>query len=267
MSKNSLTSILNKKMLLRGFLFVLFSFLYFTDTVYSASNFSYLKNWQPVVTVGGGVAFTSDVGKSTTFPIQNPSTDEFFIYQPHNQDAQKGMFDLFLGAERPLHTPWALQLGIDYNQLAPFYPEGILIQGADVASENQYAYSYKIRTTQLLAEGKLFYNFKQVYHPYFLVGLGASFNRASNFATDVPPFLTFTREYENHSRTSFTYALGLGLDIDAAQHCRLGLGYRFADLGKAGLGQATIDTTQVPWTLSQSHFYVNEVVAQFTYLF
>ena len=76
------------------------------------------------------------------------------------------------------------------------------------------------------------------------------------------PFNTFTREYSDNTESSFTYSLGLGVDMDITEHLRLGVGYRFADLGKVRLGDAEINTTEVAGTLSQDHLYANEILVQ-----
>lgn len=68
--------------------------------------------------------------------------------------------------------------------------------------------------------------------------------------------------YANNTVTAFSYAVGAGFDYNLNSSLQLGLGYRFSDLGKAQLGQATIDTTQVPGTLGLTHIYNNELLAQ-----
>ena len=103
-------------------------------------------------------------------------------------------------------------------------------------------------------------------YPYVLLGLGGSFNTASNYATNVPPFLTFTRLYANNTSNAFAFRVGLGFDVNITPHTRVGLAYRFADLGSVQLGAATIDNIKAAGTLSQSNLYANEVLAQFTYV-
>lgn len=220
--------------------------------------------WHAVASFGGGVAISSNIGKSQTFPIVNPITDEFYVYTASHPTQTVGAFDGFLGAEWTFHPDWALQMGLGYNQAWNFHAEGSLLQGADTQSADQYSYHYDILTRQLLAEGKLLYQFKEIYHPYVLLGLGAAFNKASGYSTNVPPFLTFTRQYQNNTQTSFAYNVGMGVDVDIQEHLRLGVGYRFADFGQAKLGQGIIDTTNVSGTLSQTHLYASEILAQFT---
>ena len=135
-----------------------------------------------------------------------------------------GLLDAFLGAEWTIQPDWALQLGLDYNQAAPFSANGTLVQGADVPSQDTFGYHYSILARQLLVEGKLLYTFNQRFHPYIMGGLGAAFNKSSNYYISAPPFLTFTRIYSNNSVTSFSYAAGLGIDFDITCYMRLGVG-------------------------------------------
>lgn len=223
--------------------------------------------WQPVVTIGAGGAIFSDVGSSQTVPIQNPDTDQFYDYSAHSETQTSGLLDIFLGAQWNVQPQWALQTGIDYAQTVSIAASGTLVQGADAQSADTYGYSYNILTRQLLLEGKLLYTLDARYHPYILAGMGAAFNDASGYDTTIPPFLTFTREYADHTTTSFSYALGMGMDVDLAPQLRIGVGYRFADLGQVGLGSANIDSVPVSGTLSQLHLYVNEVLLQITGFF
>lgn len=217
-----------------------------------------------VASIGGGIAIASNVGRSQTFPIVNPVADEFFTYTANRPTQTVGAFDGFLGTEWTFHPKWALQLGLGYNQAWNFRAKGSLLQGADTQSADQYSYHYDILTRQLLVESKLLYLYKERYHPYVLLGLGAAFNNTTDYSTNVPPFLTFTRQYQNNTQTSFTYNVGAGIDVDILEHLRLGLGYRFADFGQVKLGNASIDTTNVNGTLTQTHLYASEILAQLT---
>jgi opacity protein-like surface antigen len=235
----------------------------------SAASYAYAgqqKNWYPIAAFSAGAAMTSNLGESKTFPIQDPTTDQFFTYTVKSGSQSSANLGGFLGAEWPIHSSWALQAGIDYNQTAPYKVSGVLVQGADTISADTYNYYYHISTKQLLAEGKLSYLLSNCLRPYVLVGLGAAFNSAYNYYTTVPPFLTFTRMYKDNNTTAFSYAFGVGIDADIAPHVRLGVGYRFADLGKINLGSATIDTTSVSGTLTQSHLYSNQVLGQLTFV-
>lgn len=222
------------------------------------------KSWRPVLAIGGGTYITSHVGQSQTFPIQDPDIDEFYDYSTNHVSQTAGLFNAFIGTEWTVYPSWLLQAGFDYNQTSSLYTNGVLTQGADAHSENIYSYHYNVVTRQLLLAGKLLYTFKQYFHPFVFVGLGESFNQASNFSTNVPPFLTFTRVYQANNTNSFSYAAGVGLDVDLTDNLRFGISYRYTDLGKVQLGSASIDVDSVPGTLSQSNLYANQLLAQVT---
>jgi opacity protein-like surface antigen len=222
--------------------------------------------WHPVIGVGAGVAITTNLGQSQTFPILNPTTDEYYIYSPTNQSQTAGLFEIFLGAEHRVLSNWLFQGGLAYSQSGNYKAQGNFIQGADLSSADQYTYQYRVAGRELLAQAKLMRSYHDKFYPYVLAGIGGSFNQASSYRTSAPPFLTFTREYANNTSGSFAYRVGLGVDMDLMQHIRLGLAYRFSGLGNVGLGAASIDDMAVSGTLSQSNLYVNEVLFQLTYV-
>jgi opacity protein-like surface antigen len=222
--------------------------------------------WRPVIILGAGAGITSDLGTTNNFPIINPATDEFYQYRPKNSTATVGMFDAFIGGECAITDKWKLQTGIGYDVETAFNVSGLLNQGADAQSADNYNYSYQIQSQQLMLLGKALYQIRDRYHPYVMLGLGASFNNSYHFSTGAPRQLTFTRDFNNHLNTAFTYSAGLGVDVDVAENMRVGLGYRFADFGQSNLGSSSINNVPVSGQISQSHLYVNQVLAEFTYI-
>lgn len=221
-----------------------------------------MDNVHAIASVGGGVLLSANGSSSQYFPIMNPTTDEYYSYAGDNSTQTKGLFDVFLGGEWGFAPNWALQLGAGYHQTGHFRVDSTFIQGADAQSADQYNYDYRFSTRQVMAESKLLYHVKERYHPYAFLGLGGAFNHADEFTTNVPPFLTFTREYYDNTQTSFTYSLGLGVDVDINKYLRIGVGYRFADLGQAQLGTPTIDGIPVSGALTQRHVLANEFLLQ-----
>ena len=195
----------------------------------------------------------------------NPATDEYFIYSPTNQSQAAGLFEVFVAAEHRVFTNWLFQGGLAYSQSGTYKAQGNFVQGADAASADQYTYQYNVTARELLAQAKLMHPYHDKFYPYILAGIGGSFNQAYSYLTNVPPFLTFTREYNNNSSRSFAFRVGLGVDMDVTQRARLGLAYRFSGLGRVNLGAASIDGIPVSGALSQSNLYANEVLLQLTY--
>ncbi len=99
-----------------------------------------------------------------------------------------------------------------------------------------------------------------------MVGIGAAFNKVSAYQKSVPPFLEFTPEFSNHTQTNFTYAVGPGVDISLSKSFRIGIAYRFTDLGSANTGRAQIDEIPISSTLKQSRLYANQLLAQLTFI-
>jgi opacity protein-like surface antigen len=243
------------------------SFAY-TNTTNSSTSMPRLFdiNWNYVLTFGAGATRTTDTGNSAYYPAANPTTDEFYSYSVNNTTSTSFLFDAFFGVEGRLLPDWLLQVGLDYTQSTPFKAAGYLVQGADIHSENFYTYDYSVQARQALVETKLLATLANQFHPYLLVGIGASFNKAYNYNTNIPTNLSFTRMYNNNSCSSFTYSVGAGVDLDVTNRVRFGIGYRFSDLGTVKLGKAIINKTTVPGTLSQPHLYTNALLAQLTWV-
>lgn len=226
------------------------------------------KVWYPVVSLGAGWVINSTVGESQYFPIKDPTSDQFYYYDAQKPSQSGVLFEMFLGSEWAFHPQWALQFGADLGAVYTNYnANGTLTQGADVASQDRFKYNYNAMSKQLMAETKLLYTFKEKIHPYCLLGLGAAFNTAYSYNTNAPPFLTFTRQFSDNTTTAFTYALGLGVDFDATEGIRLGVGYRYADLGKVELGPSSINNVPASGTISQPHMYSNILLGQLTFVF
>ncbi len=244
---------------------VLFSPVFAASSATPFNNYFNHSIWHPMLTLTAGAAFNSDAGHSQNFP----ATDEifsFFNYAANNTHQTLAIFGGFVGAEFLLHPKWDLQAGLAYYQPSTFHTNGIVTQGIDPDSENLYTYKYAIQSRQLLAESKLLYHCRY-FHPYLSAGIGAAWNRSQSFAVNIqPPFTTLSNQFNNNTMTSFTYSVGLGLDVDMTKQARIGIGYRFADLGKSKTGNGIIDDVITQNTLSQSHLYTHEILAQLTFI-
>jgi opacity protein-like surface antigen len=236
--------------------------LCFMPSLAIAFSFSeYVPPYEKFVTrLSTGIALSNDLGTNQIFPILDPDTEQFYAYMPDKTTKFRPFVDAFFGFE---FAPLALdkfewQSGFNFHQTSPFLTKGIFIQGADDGSLNTFRYNYKILTRQFLFENKMLYTLQSIYHPYISTGLGLGLNNASGFSTDNNPILT--RLYQNRTSHSFSYQIGFGIENDVSNTCRVGIGYRYADMGNASLGQAIIDRTEVIGTLSQPHLHVSEVM-------
>jgi opacity protein-like surface antigen len=165
-------------------------------------------------------------------------------------------------ADSPTHP---FSLGLDYGLVRPtdagMNIKGILLQGISTPYY-QANYSYTTYSAQYLLDAKLRRQFNTRFFPYLYLGLGVAANRAFNFATTVPPYLTVTPSYGNNNLHCFTYSAGFGLDYMIMPQASVGLGYRYINLGKVGLASGIIRTTSVKAWLTQSNLYLNSLIAQ-----
>lgn len=225
---------------------------------------------QPVVILTGGLM--NSLGQQPQF-FSFANTD--FNYQPHSSAAFNSMFGGFIGAEYSFRQIWAWQFGLAYYQGVSFSTNGEEIQAPIEFPEasNVWNYQYKILSRQLLIENKLSFVIKNHYRPYLLLGLGESFNHA--YAFQVRPQNAgevATAIFADNLNKSFIYTVGLGMDVDIFNHARIGIGYRYAYLGKYNLGRGIIDTGaggnvfHLP-ALKSKHANNQEILIQFTYLF
>ena len=253
-------------------LFSLISFFGLTNAAFAINASDAYTSWinegnHPVISLGLGAYVTSEAGQSQNFPIQDPASDSFYNYAANQSPQAAAFMNVFFGKEWEIaERYWNMQAGLEFNWQPGFDAKGRLTQGAQVASQNIYDYKYNITTRQLLFDAKILYTMQQIFHPYVMAGVGGALNQASNYSTNAPPNLTFTKEYNSKNNVTFSYALGFGIDIDIHYKVRLGLGYRFTNLGRVSLGGATIDGTKVQGTLSQNHLYANQIIAQLTWV-
>ncbi|WP_133128498.1 outer membrane protein [Legionella nagasakiensis] len=236
--------------------FIITTILFFLSNSISAQNDIFLnKNSQYGLIFDLGWSKTRDIGEYTAFPLGYST----FIYNPlkkTNYPARYGatFSKIIKGSEKNL-----LQVGLSYHQIQRMNVDGKLYQGI---SPPYYmsSYSYRIRSAQLLAEGKWLHEFHHRYFPYLIGGAGVAFNKAQDFTTSIPDYLTVTPSYGNHSNMPFSYTIGLGLDYLLTPNISVGLGYRFSDLGTVKLGAGYIRNTKVPISPSQPHLYLNTLL-------
>lgn len=215
---------------------------------------------RPVVTFSTGAAIAK-LGTNTSFQVGLSQ----YAYAANSPASGAFLGGVFLGTEIPYELILA-QVGVGYYQTTQFKASGNLTQGIDALSSNTYPYQYNMGSSQFLLETKILSMPEAFYYPYLTAGVGVAVNRVSQFQETYPALLTFTPLYNNRSNVTFTYSAGAGLDVDAAEHLRIGVGYRFSGLGQANLGSGVIDVVPITNRLTQSNVYANEVFLQFTML-
>lgn len=223
----------------------------------------YNRYWRPVLIFSGGTAFTSDPGVSKNFPPQDGIIN-FYDYAVNRGNQTRFIWGSFLGGEFLINDTWTVQAGVGYYRPSTFHIHGFVTQGTSALLQNTFRYNYAIESAQYLVESKVLYNLYG-YHLYLIAGIGTARNYTSKFSVIIPNPQTITSPiFQNNTSFPFTYEIGAGIDVSIADHMRLGLGYRFTDLGSSKTGSAFIKQVVTNYTLSQSHLYVNEILAQVT---
>ncbi|MBV8803090.1 MAG: outer membrane beta-barrel protein [Gammaproteobacteria bacterium] len=216
-----------------------------------------------VVSAIGGYA-NMNTGDSQTY---TGTDQQMFVYNNPNNGGNQAVLGAFLGSEWHLPNPdYFTQIGLGYNNFGSTTVSGSQLTGIEPATSTLYQYQYKMKSQQLLVINKWYMTFHQ-FHPFVLAGIGAAFNHsyAFNISTLETGSINTTATYDSDTRTSFTYGVGLGCDVDLKQNLRFGLSYQFTDLGKSTFenGQVNVNTyhAAVPFALNNSHAYVNQVLA------
>jgi opacity protein-like surface antigen len=255
------------------FLANLYSSMAFSAQAYnpfSQLDFSYLMKARGVVSLLGGYA-NQDVGNSQH--SYAGTDDDIFIYQNSNDSKNSGFVGAFIGFELPLScTNLATQAGVEYDYFGPVNINGAHSVGIEAATATPYNYHYHLQSQQVLAVAKLLYMNNRIYHPYLSIGLGAAFNRAYGFSatTSQTGSINIAPTFTANVQSAFSYNLSLGVDVDVVSNVRLGLAYRFSDFGRSSLGKGQVAyndyQSAVPFSLSNAHTYVNQLLLEVTYL-
>ena len=234
--------------------------LFSTNLSLATVDLSIWHKLRPVLTLTAG-ATISQLGQSQSFtPLDLCS----YRYNPTGSHSTKLLLGGFAGSEIKRTASWGLIVGLGYYQPTDLITKGNLTQGADPSSDNTYQYRYKTQSQQLLAESKWYWLTNKSIQPFLMLGMGVAFNKTFDYQTSVPPFFEFTPAFSNHSQTNFTYAVGPGFDLNLSPSFRVGVAYRFTDLGAANTGSGQIDDIPISSTLKQSRTYANQLLVQLT---
>lgn len=205
-----------------------------------------------------GAEFTR-TGQTQTLSLLPP----FLNHYTNNTSYQSsGLLGFGLGMERGLTEQLSWQLGLSGYFNTEVSSKGHVWQFALPEFDN-FLYDYHMQSNRLMATGKLLGTVKQTIHPYVSGELGAGFNRASSYReTPLIEGVVPMAPFMSHTQTSLAWGLGAGVDVGINEKLRLGIGYQFANLGKASLGLSPAQFTQQ--TLRLPHLYSQEVRFQLT---
>lgn len=155
------------------------------------------------------------------------------------QQTNSGVFALaggFNWQKDTLYFP-SYSAGVMWQYLFRNNINGQITQYSDPTFLN---YNYAIDTTSnvILAYGKInLLQIKQI-SPFFMVGIGSSFNKASTYSETALEEVTprDSPKFSNNTSSQFAYLLGAGLDIITTENLSLSAGYNYLSLGAIGTG-------------------------------
>jgi opacity protein-like surface antigen len=172
--------------------------------------------------------------------------------------------ELFVGIQKSLTSQWLGQLGLAAATTGNAKLQGVIWDDADPQFDN-YSYLYKVRNSRVAVKGKLLLDKGYWVMPWVSASLGVGFNRARDFTNTPLIFEALpNNNFEDHTKTAFTYTLGAGVQKPISEHWQMGVGYEFADWGKSGLNRAAGQTLNTG--LALNHLYTNGVLFNLTYI-
>lgn len=185
-------------------------------------------------------------------------------YRANSSYKLAALFGLALGIERPINGRF-YQLGLAGYINTTVRAKGDVWQFG-LPEFNNFIYRYNVKSQRLLVTGKILQPLNQITYLYLSGELGSGFNKAYSYhETPVSETAVAPEPFKNRVKTSFAWGVGTGIDLDINYLLRLGIGYQFADLGKAKLFPSSAQLTNQ--SLSIAHLYSHQLRVQITALF
>lgn len=231
-----------------------------------------IPNWygfHPLVSVLAGISILQTQHSQSYIGTD----DGVFTYRNRNHSETAGLAGIYVAMEKQLAQPHCLlQTGLELLHIGEATFRGFHLAGNEPETSTAYHYQYRLHAQQLLVVTKLLKTYRQIYHPYVSLGLGASFNHQSNFnaLSYETGSINLTPTFSANTHTAFAYQLGLGVDTNLSEHVRMGIGYQFSNLGRATFKNGRVIFNNYsfpsPFNLAIDNNYSNQFIAQLTYL-
>jgi opacity protein-like surface antigen len=212
--------------------------------------------------------YTLSIGPG--FPINDHSNQTLLIESDLEKTYTAGQYqripfqgEIFAGWQKTFPRQLIGQVGVAAGASSNVSITGNIWEDAN-ANFNNFSYGYLLSHQQVMIQGGVWASYWPII-PYVRAGVGAGFNKAQNYL--ISPIITeeVAAPAFNAKRTiAFTYMVGAGLQKAINTHWQASIGYAFSDWGKSQFNKATGETlVSAP---SMSHYYVNSLVFQLSYL-
>lgn len=217
------------------------------------------KDWAWVASIAAGPIWERG-GETQTFYLA-PEIEKTYVARKITHAIATG--ELFVGIQKSLTSQWLGQLGLAAATTGNAKLQGVIWDDADPLFAN-YSYLYKVRNTRIAVKGKLLLDKGYWLMPWVSASLGVGFNCAYDFTNTPLIFEALANDFEDHTKTAFTYTLGAGVQKTMSEHWQLGVGYEFADWGKSEMGRILGQTMNSG--LALNHLYTNGILFNLTYI-
>lgn len=229
----------------------------------------HLQRYHYILAPVGGYVWLNPTDEDQHF---TGTDQDQFIYNSHATTQHAGLGGLFAGIEWQIpNTSLINRFGLEYDYVGSIKVKGTSKIGVEPATATPYTYQYNEQNQQILAVAKILMMADQYYHPYAMLGLGAAFNRLSNFTTSTSQqgSINIAPIFNSNTEAAFTYSLGLGIELDVSRILSIGIGYRFSDFGHSTFddGQVSFNNyhAEFPFSLKNDHAYANQIIMDFNF--
>lgn len=233
------------------------SFNVYADSLIDTTSQYLTSHW--VTSISAGPIWT-DGGDTQTLTL---SPDVVKTYTADKSSQTLAEAELFVGVNQSLPHQLQGQLGLAFVNTSKAGLTGNIWDDAS-PEFNNYTYHYQLDHSHIALKGKLLLDREYFFIPWISISAGIGFNRASDYSnTPTIEEAVMMPNFASNTETTFTYALGIGVQHQFDPHWQFGIGYEFADWGQSHLDAAPSQTTSQG--LSLSHFYTNGILANLTY--
>lgn len=212
----------------------------------------------PFFTLDVGTSI-SKIGENQTVVVLSPFDNFYEAERPLKHEINYGFS---FGGQYTLNPELMVQLGLGYYRTQDFTAQGVVDQFHNFAYDN-LNYEYKVKHQRIVIQSQVMTTMWDVVHPYVSANIGDGINSATGYneTPRIPSAVPMT-PFADKRTQSLAMGIGTGVQFDLTQHIRLGLGYRFEDMGKARLGVSPAQNSSD--TISAGNLYAHEVHAQFS---
>ena len=246
-------------------LFSLITFNFYLPIAYAAevnlnTSFNSLLQSSFVTSLSIGPSWES-AGQTQTI---NLAPDIIKTYTANKPTNSLPSGEIFLGIKNSLPKQLEGQVGLAFIATGNATLSGDIWDAAE-PTFNNYTYKYKVNHTAILLKGKLLGNWNFPIIPWISASLGVGFNKAYDFNNTPTIYEAVqTPNFSSNTTTTFSYAVGIGIQRQLIPHWQIGIGYEFSDWGKSQLGSVSGENSnQGP---SLSHLYTNSILFNITYM-